>query len=71
MDLVEDIDFGDIGVRAIAEGIGEFGGETRVFSCSEGIGGGDYDRVTGLDSCPSGVDFGGWRLAVDGKGVGL
>lgn len=65
VDLVEDVDFGDVGRGAETPGWRGGEGDGGVFVYSEDVGCGDGKDTVGGDAVPGCVDGGAWREAVD------
>lgn len=69
VDLMEDVDAADVGVRPEAEGCGPFGCLRGVFALVEDVLAGDGDGGLGFDAFPCRVYFWRWGLTEDGFGV--
>lgn len=69
MDLVEDVDLGDVGVGTEAVVYGVFGRNGRVLAKAEDVGAGDGDGVDKRDAVPGGVDERGRIIAVNCVGL--
>lgn len=69
VDLVEDVNLGDVGIGTEAVVHGVFGRNGRVLAEAEDVGAGDGDSVDKGDAVPGSIDKGGRIIAVDGVGL--